>query len=49
MASADPMKAIMERLVEVTKKKAEAKGKSIYKPPPKPKKERKCDDKLKLN
>ena len=42
MATTDPFKAIMERLVEVTKKKAEAKGKSIYKPQPKPKKARKC-------
>ena len=40
MATTDPFKAIFERLVETTKKKAEAKGKSIYKP--KPKKPKKC-------
>ena len=48
MATTDPFKAIMERLVEKTKQKAEAKGKSIYKPPPKPKKTTRCK-RLKLN
>jgi len=35
--SADPLKAIMERLVEVTERKAKAKGKTIYKPKKDPK------------
>jgi len=33
--STDVTKAIFDRLVEITKKKAEAKGKSIYKKVPK--------------
>jgi hypothetical protein len=39
--SADAMRAIMDRLIETTKRKAEAKGKSIFKPPKKEPKKKK--------
>jgi hypothetical protein len=39
--STDPVKAIFERLVETTEKKARAKGKTIYKPEKKPKRAKK--------
>jgi hypothetical protein len=47
--TSDPYRAIFERLVEKTRQKAAAKGKSIEKRKPKPEGKKKCVKKLLLN